>query len=97
MDKWHSPRGRLRYVNWLVPTGEYRADIAPTTMIDMMVPHEAGRDLVSMRSGLIPSWLKKAAKEVPSIFNARPETRTMALEELMLPHTPQLNCAPFEY
>jgi hypothetical protein len=23
--KWHSPRGRLRHVNRLLPTGEYRA------------------------------------------------------------------------
>ena len=30
-------------------------NIAPTTTIDVVVPHEAGRDLVSMRWGLIPS------------------------------------------
>src|SRR5450830_734584 len=51
-----------------------RYNIAPTTMIDVVVPHEAGRDLVSMRWGLIPSWWKKTAKEVPSTFNARAET-----------------------
>jgi putative SOS response-associated peptidase YedK len=49
-------------------------NIAPTTMIDVVAPHEAGRDLVSMRWGLIPSWWKKTAKEVPSTFNARAET-----------------------
>jgi putative SOS response-associated peptidase YedK len=37
-------------------------------------PHEAGRDLLSMRWGLIPSWWKKTAKEVLSTFNARAET-----------------------
>ena len=51
-----------------------RYNIAPTTMIDVVVPHEAGRDLVSMRWGLIPSWWKKTAKEVLSTFNARAET-----------------------
>jgi hypothetical protein len=34
----------------------------------------AARDLLSMRWGLIPSWWKKTAKEVPSTFNARAET-----------------------
>ena len=53
---------------------EPRYNIAPTTMIDVVVPHEAGRDLLSMRWGLIPSWWKKTAKEVPSTFNARAET-----------------------
>ena len=51
-----------------------RYNITPTTMIDVVVPHEAGRDLVSMRWGLIPSWWKKTAKETPSTFNARAET-----------------------
>jgi putative SOS response-associated peptidase YedK len=39
-------------------------------------PHEAGRDLLSMRWGLIPSWWKKTAKEVLSTFNARAETES---------------------
>jgi putative SOS response-associated peptidase YedK len=39
-------------------------------------PHEAGRDLLSMRWGLIPSWWKKTAKEVLSTFNARAKTVT---------------------
>jgi hypothetical protein len=34
----------------------------------------AARDLLSMRWGLMPSWWKKTAKEVPSTFNARAET-----------------------
>ena len=53
---------------------EPRYNIAPTTMIDVVVPREAGRDLLSMRWGLIPSWWKKTAKEVPSNCNARAET-----------------------
>jgi putative SOS response-associated peptidase YedK len=53
---------------------EPRYNIAPTTMIDVVVPHETGSDLLSMRWGLIPSWWKKTAKEVPSTFNARAET-----------------------
>jgi putative SOS response-associated peptidase YedK len=53
---------------------EPRYNIAPTTMIDVVVPHEAGRDLLAMRWGLIPAWWKKTTKEVPSTFNARAET-----------------------
>ena len=34
---------------------EPRYNIAPTTTIHAVVPHEAGRDLLSMRWGLIPS------------------------------------------
>ena len=51
-----------------------RYNIAPTTMIDVVVPHETGRGLPTMRWGLIPSWWKKTAKEAPSTFNARAET-----------------------
>ena len=43
-------------------------NIAPTTMIDVVVPHEAGRDLLSMRWGLIPSWWKKTARSLRPIF-----------------------------
>jgi putative SOS response-associated peptidase YedK len=53
---------------------EPRYNIAPTTTTDVVVPHEASRDLISMRWGLIPSWWKKTTKEVPSTFNARAET-----------------------
>ena len=31
-----------------------RHNIAPTTMIDVVVPHETGRDLPTMRWGLLP-------------------------------------------
>ncbi|MGK7870926.1 SOS response-associated peptidase [Falsiroseomonas sp. E2-1-a20] len=51
-----------------------RHNIAPTTSIDVMRAGEAGRELASMRWGLIPAWWKKSAKEVPSTFNARAET-----------------------
>ena len=53
---------------------EARYNIAPTTMIDVVVPRETGRDLRAMRWGLIPSWWKKTAKEAPPTFNARAET-----------------------
>jgi putative SOS response-associated peptidase YedK len=43
-------------------------------MINVVVPHGTGRDLPTMRWGLIPSWWKKTAKEAPSTFNARAET-----------------------
>jgi Tim44-like domain len=42
-----------------LPASEY----PPTTMIDVVVSHEAGRDLLSMRWGVIPSRWKKTAKE----------------------------------
>jgi len=51
-----------------------RYNIAPTTMIDVVVPHETGRDLPTVRWSLIPSWWKKTAKEATSTFNARAET-----------------------
>ena len=35
---------------------------------------EGGRELVSMRWGLVPVWWKKPLKEVPATFNARAET-----------------------
>ena len=52
-----------------------RFNIAPTTTIDVVIPRGADRlELVKMRWGLIPSWWKKTAKEVPATFNARAET-----------------------
>ena len=51
-----------------------RYNIAPTTAIDVVRLADAGPELVPMRGGLIPSWWKKTAKEVPSTFNARAET-----------------------
>ena len=40
----------------------------------MVLPTVDRPALVPMRWGLIPSWWKKAAKDVPSTFNARAET-----------------------
>jgi putative SOS response-associated peptidase YedK len=52
-----------------------RYNIAPTTTIDVIIPRGADRlELTPMRWGLIPSWWKKTAKELPSTFNARAET-----------------------
>ncbi|WBJ99919.1 SOS response-associated peptidase [Methylocystis parvus] len=51
-----------------------RCNIAPTTMIDVIRPVAAGRELVPMRWGLVPSWWKKPLNELPSTFNARAET-----------------------
>ena len=52
-----------------------RYNIAPTTTIDVLIPHGSGQlELVRMRWGLIPSWWGKAAEETPSTFNARAET-----------------------
>ena len=51
-----------------------RYNIARATLINVVVPHGTGRDLPTMRSGLIPSWWKKTAKEASSTFNARAET-----------------------
>jgi putative SOS response-associated peptidase YedK len=49
-------------------------NICPTTMIDVVIEHDARRELVPMRWGLIPSWWNKTVKEAPSTFNARAET-----------------------
>jgi len=43
-------------------------------MINVVVRHGTGRDLPTMRWGLIPSWWKKTAREAPSTFNARAKT-----------------------
>jgi putative SOS response-associated peptidase YedK len=51
-----------------------RYNIAPTTMVDVVRPNAAGRELVPMRWGLVPSWWKKPLNELPSTFNARAET-----------------------
>ena len=51
-----------------------RYNIAPTTTIDVVRLGENGRELVSMRWGLVPVWWKKPLKEVPATFNARAET-----------------------
>jgi putative SOS response-associated peptidase YedK len=51
-----------------------RYNIAPTTQIDVLRPGKEGRELVSMRWGLVPVWWKKPLNELPSTFNARAET-----------------------
>jgi putative SOS response-associated peptidase YedK len=51
-----------------------RYNIAPTTNVDIIVPGETGRDLISAHWWLVPAWWKKTLKEVPSTFNARVET-----------------------
>ena len=51
-----------------------RYNIAPTTTIDVVRLGEDGREMVSMRWGLVPVWWKKRLKEVPATFNARAET-----------------------
>jgi putative SOS response-associated peptidase YedK len=51
-----------------------RYNIAPTTEIDVARLGTAGRELVPMRWGLIPSWWKKPLSELPATFNARAET-----------------------
>jgi putative SOS response-associated peptidase YedK len=53
---------------------EPRYTIAPTTTIDVVLPTVDGPALVQMRWGLIPSWWKKTAKDMPSTFNARAES-----------------------
>jgi len=55
---------------------EPRYNIAPTTIIDALIPHGGTRELVPMRWGLIPWWWRKTAKEAPATFNARAETIT---------------------
>ena len=51
-----------------------RYNIAPTTTIDVVRLGEKGREIVSMRWGLVPIWWKKGLKDVPATFNARAET-----------------------
>ena len=51
-----------------------RYNICPTDPVDTIVERGGKRDLVPMRWGLIPSWWKKSAKEIPATFNARAET-----------------------
>jgi putative SOS response-associated peptidase YedK len=49
-------------------------NIAPTDTVDVIRLGEHGRELVSMRWGLIPGWWKKTPKEMPVTFNARAES-----------------------
>jgi putative SOS response-associated peptidase YedK len=49
-------------------------NIAPTTTVDVVRRGEQGRELATMRWGLIPGWWKKTAKDMPATFNARAES-----------------------
>ena len=51
-----------------------RYNIAPTTVVDVVRLSEAGRELLSMRWGLVPFFWKKTLRELPSTINARVET-----------------------
>lgn len=53
-----------------------RYNIAPTTRIEVLVVTDGGTELRPMRWGLIPTWWKKTAREVPSTFNARTDKLT---------------------
>jgi putative SOS response-associated peptidase YedK len=53
---------------------EPRYNICPTTTINTVVSQDGNNGLVPMRWGLIPSWWKKRAKDVPATFNARAES-----------------------
>jgi putative SOS response-associated peptidase YedK len=65
------------FLNVLLPSAppnlRPRYNIAPTTMIDVVVDRGNGRALIQMRWGLIPEWWKKGAKDVGATFNARGE------------------------
>lgn len=53
-----------------------RYNIAPTTEVDAVVDRGQGREILSMRWGLVPAWWTKPLKSVPATFNARAETVT---------------------
>lgn len=52
-------------------------NVCPTDPIDVVIETKRGRELISMRWGLIPGWWKKSLKEANfATFNARAETVT---------------------
>jgi putative SOS response-associated peptidase YedK len=51
-----------------------RYNVCPTTTINTVIARDAQNELTPMRWGLVPSWWKKKAKEMPATFNARVET-----------------------
>jgi putative SOS response-associated peptidase YedK len=51
-----------------------RYNIAPTTVIDVVVAGNGQRVLMPIRWGLVPDWWKKTLGDVPATFNARAET-----------------------
>jgi putative SOS response-associated peptidase YedK len=58
-----------------------RFNVAPTTMVDVVVDRGAGRELVKMTWGLAPAWAKLDAKKPDrpeqkfATFNARSEDK----------------------
>jgi putative SOS response-associated peptidase YedK len=65
------------FLNVLLPSAppnlRPRYNIAPTTLIDVIIDRGNGRELIQMRWGLVPNWWKKTPKDVGSTFNARGE------------------------
>src|SRR6202795_757298 len=53
-----------------------RYNVCPTTIINTVIARDGQNELTPMRWGLVPSWWKKKAKEMPATFNARVETVT---------------------
>ena len=51
-----------------------RYNVCPTTTINTVIARDGRNELTPMRWGLVPSWWKKKAKEMPATFNARVET-----------------------
>ncbi len=51
-----------------------RYNVAPTTTIDVVLDRGRGREMVSMRWGLVPYWWSRTLKELPATFNARAES-----------------------
>src|SRR5580704_16220865 len=51
-----------------------RYNVCPTTTINTVIARDGQNELTPMRWGLVPSWWKKKAKEMPATFNARAET-----------------------
>jgi putative SOS response-associated peptidase YedK len=60
-----------------IPNLQPRFNACPTDPADTIVAHEAERELVEMRWGLVPFWWNKPLKELRlATFNARVETVT---------------------
>jgi hypothetical protein len=58
-----------------IPNLQPRFNACPTDPADTIVAHEAERELVEMRWGLVPFWWNKPLKELRlATFNARVET-----------------------
>lgn len=55
---------------------EPRYNICPTTMVDVIVQTERGRELKQMRWALVPKWWKRPLKDLSkyATFNVRAET-----------------------